>query len=345
MIQRPGSREGDDMANARVARQSIKNKRSGIGNYTIIRPGAKRTSGVGRSVAFSRLSVIDSENAGVVELGEKTLSKLFDVQVPDNRDITWLAEKARLLAKYQAAGMTKVEAEREIKINKPLGRAQRTITKKQNISASNLSVANKVAELKEEVDQGRAESKSDQAMLMRELSRVFGSIRSMQTISSAEFNNLRRIAERVNIPSSRTILGLNARYVDKDYYDSNSGSIHLLLIGKLLEAEKKGVDYDKYNMNLIVRDYSKGIKGIHDGLPAKSISSMYSALSRGFPRDPRYLDLDSGGLISQEQLRTLAGYYQGGFANPIFSIADTKLTPITKPGTSAASSTSKPSVQ
>jgi DNA-binding protein H-NS len=345
MIQRPGSREGDDMGNTRVARQSIKNTRSGIGNYTIIRPGAKRTSGFGRSVAFSRLSVIDSENAGVVELGEKTLSKLFDVQVPDNRDITWIAEKARLLAKYQAEGMTRSEAEREIKINKPLGRAQRTITKKRNIAESNLSVSNKIAELKEEVDQGRAESRADQAMLVRELSRIFGSIRSMQTISSAEFNNLRRISERVNIPSSRTILGLNARYVDKDYYDSNSGSIHLLLIGKLIEAEKKGVDYDKYNMNLIVRDYSKGIKGIHDGLPAKSISSMYSALSRGFPRDPRYLDLDSGGLISQEQLRTLAGYYPGGFANPIFSIADTKLTPITKPGTSAASSTSKPSVQ
>ena len=326
MIQRPGSREGDDDHVAPAPLQSIKNNRSGIGNYTIIRPGAKRINGTSRAVAFSRLSVIDSENAGVVELGAKTLSKLFDVQVPDNRDITWLAEKARLLAKYQATGMSKVEAEREIKVNKPLGRSQRTITKKRNIAESNLSVANKIAELKEEVDQGRVESKTAQTGMTAELVRVFRGMQSLNTLSRAEFNDLKQIASRSYIPSNYRSLGMTAAYVDKAYYDANSGNINLLFIGKLIDAERRGVDAKQYNMNLIVKDFSDA-KGTGDGMPAKSIATMYSALSRTSKRQPRYLNLDDGGLISQDQLRVIAGLVSGGFSDPIFSIRK-KLKPI-----------------
>lgn len=327
MIQRPGIREGSDMENVTSQRQSIKNRRSGIGNFTIIRPGAKRSAGVNRNIAFNRLSIIDSENAGVVELGEKTLAKLFEVKVPDPTDVTWLAEKSRLLAKYMAAGMTKLEAEREIKTNKPLGRAQRTLTKQQNIGVSNLSVGNKIAELKEEVDQGRVESKADQAVLTAELTHVFRGVRSLQGMTLAEFKDLKQIAQRSGIPSNRGDLGLDATYVDRYYYDANSGKINMLLIGKLVEAEGKGADAKRYNMNLIVRDFSKGSP---DGLPAKSIASMYSALKRTSPKEPRYLDLDSGGLISQTQLQIIAGRYVNGFSDAVFAIRNPP-QPITSP--------------
>ena len=327
MIQRPGLREGMDMKNQPMKKQSIKNKRSGIGNYTIIRPGAKKTAGVSRSVAFNRLSVIDSENAGVVELGEKTLKKLFEVKVPDKTDVSWIAEKNRLLTKYQAEGMTREEAEREIKVNKPLGREQRTITKQQNIGESNLSVSSKISELKEEVDQGRVESRADQAILTAELTRVFRGVRSLQAMSLSEFNDLKRISQRANIPSDRKLLGLDSAYVDKDFYDNNSGRINLLFIGKLIDAEEKGIDSKQYNMNQIVKDFSKGNA---DGMPAKSISSMYSAISRGFPSKPRYLDLNEGGIISEAQLKIIAGGYKDGFDNPLFSI-NKSLTPTSRP--------------
>lgn len=330
MIQRPGSREGDDMVNEHARRQSIKNRRSGIGNYTILRPGAKKIPGIGRNIAFNRLSVIDAENAGVVELGEKTLAKLFEVKVPDKTDVTWLAEKARLIAKYQAEGMTKEEAEREIKVNKPLGREQRKITKLQNIGDSNLSVSSKIAELKEEVVQGRAESTSDQAVLTTTLAQVFRGVRSLQGMTLAEFKDLKQIASRTNIPSDRRLLGLDKVYVDKSYYDANSGNINLLFIGRLIEYEKRSGDSKEYNMNLIVRDFSKGVAA---GIPAKSIQSMYKALSRGITRKPRYLDLDNGGIISEEQLRTIAGTYTNGFGSPVFAI-DKVLQPII-PATSA----------
>jgi hypothetical protein len=331
MLQRPGIRAGEDMPNVPVQQQSIKNMRSGIGNYTILRPGAKSSSGISRRILFNRLSVIDSANAGVVELGINTLAKLFEIKVPDPTDVTWIAENDRLMAKYMADGMTKMEAERELTINKPLGREQRTITKTQNIGDSNLTVSNKIAELKEEVMQGRAESSSDQAVLYLELMKVFRGVRSLQAITLQEFNDLRRIAERAYIPSDRTMLGLDATYVDRAYYDENSGKINLLFIGMLLEHEKKGRGESKeYNMNLIVRDYSRGDRGSSDGLPAKTISSMYTALSRGFPRRPRYLDLNNGGIISEEQLRVIAGTFSDGFQNPAFRIV-AELIPIFKP--------------
>jgi hypothetical protein len=331
MIQRPGIRAGEDMPNEPVQQQqSIKNMRSGIGNYTILRPGAKATSGVNRNIGFNRLSVINSENAGVVELGSKTLAKLFEIKIPDPTDVTWIAERDRLMAKYLADGMTKLEAELEVRTNKPLGREQRTITKRQNIGDSNLTVSNKIAELKEEVMEGRAESSSDQAAVYLELMKVFRGVRSIQAITVQEFNDLRRIAERAYLPSDRKMLGLDATYVDRAYYDENSGKINLLFIGKLLEFEQKSRGESKeYNMNLIVRDYSRGPKGSPDGFPAKTISSMYSAMSRGFPRRPRYLDLDNGGIISEEQLRVVAGTLPDGFNNPAFRIV-AELVPIFK---------------
>ena len=333
MIQRPGIREGSDMPNPHVVRQSIKNKRAGIGNYTIIRPGAKATSGVARTVGFNRLSVIDSENAGIVELGERTLKKLFEVKVPDPLDVTWLAEKARLLAKYQASGMSRADAERELLTNKPLGREQRTVTKQQNIGDSDLSTSNKIAELKEEVQQGRAESVADRNIIIQELARVFRSVQSLQAMSRTQFANLKQIARRAKIPSDRRELGLNVVYVDRRYYDENSGKINLLFIGKLLDAESKrgGVESKNYDMNRVVKDFTRGNT---DGFPAVSVSTMYTAISRRFPRKPRYLDLDSGGMITRDQLAVVGGMYSDGFDNPVFAISDPP-DPVTASTTSA----------
>ena len=150
-LQRPGFRRDEFMIDDNSKRLDIKNKRRGVGNRTIQRPGAKRAPGIPRSISFNRMSVIGSQNAGIVELGEKTLAKLFEVKVPDKTDITWIAEKQRLLKKYQTEGMTLEEAKAEVKMNKPLGREQRTITKQANIAQSGLSTADKLDEISEEV--------------------------------------------------------------------------------------------------------------------------------------------------------------------------------------------------
>ena len=328
MITRPGYRRDTVIIDSDDKIPNIKNKRNGIGNRTIIRPGAKREAGVSRSVIFNRLTVLDSENAGIVELGEKTLAKLFEVKVPDKTDTKWIAEKNRLIAKYIAQGMTKDEAEQEVKINKPLGREQRTITKMENIAQSNLSTSQKLDEIAEEVAQGRAEGATDRTLIMRQIAQTIQGVRALGLMTKRELDNLRGLAIRAKIPSDHKMLGLQPTYIDKDFYDMNSGDINLLFIGKYTQYEQKGgVASNDYNMNQLVKDFSKNA----NGLPAKSISQMYRALSHPPTSGNRkFIDLQRGGLISTTQLRLIAGGVKGGFANSVFDIS-TPFTAVLKP--------------
>tara|TARA_R110001606_G_scaffold85043_1_gene193028 strand:+ start:322 stop:1299 length:978 start_codon:yes stop_codon:yes gene_type:complete len=320
MITRPGYRQGDLIIDDPDKIPNIKNKRRGIGNRTITRPGAKQQSGFSRAVIFNRLSVVDSDNAGVVELGEKTLAKLFEVKVPDITDVKWIAEKNRLIAKYMALyGMTKDEAEAEVQVNKPLGRAQRTITKQENIAQSNLSTGQKIDELAEEVAQGRAEGKTDRTLIMRQLAQTIQGVRALGMMTKKELDTLRGLAIRANIPADHKSFGLNTVFVDKDFYDRNSGDINLLFVGKYTQFERKGgVASNDYNINQLVPDFSKKNAS---GMPAKTISQMYRSLSRKTITDIRYLDLSRGGLIDHKQLVLIAASAPNGINNPMFNIS------------------------
>tara|TARA_R110001606_G_scaffold41396_1_gene111727 strand:- start:142 stop:1116 length:975 start_codon:yes stop_codon:yes gene_type:complete len=324
MITRPGYRRDTLIIDDDDKIPNIKNKRNGIGNRTITRPGAKQQSGISRAVIFNRMTVLGSENAGIVELGEKTLAKLFEVKVPDITDVQWIAEKNRLIAKYIALGMTKDEAEAEVKVNKPFGRAQRTITKQENIAQSALSTGQKIDELAEEVSQGRAEGKTDRALIQRQLSLTLRSINSLTNLTQAEILNLKNLALRADIPSDHKALGLSPRYVDKEFYDKNSGNINLLFVGKIAEYIKLGgVESKDYNMNDIVKDFTTS----SNGRPAKTIPVMYRGLSRTRAKDRKYLDLAEGGIITRNQIKKVSKTVPQGFNNPIFGITDGDLIP------------------
>jgi len=324
MITRPGYRRDTVIIDSDDKIPNIKNKRNGIGNRTITRPGAKREAGIARSVIFNRLTVLDSENAGIVELGEKTLAKLFEVKTPDPTDTKWIAEKNRLIAKYMAQGMTKDEAEQEVKVNKPLGREQRTITKMQNIAQSNLSTSQKLDEIAEEIAQGRAEGATDRTLIMRQLAQTLTGINALSNLTQSELTNLKNMAMTASIPSDHKTIGITPAYVDKAFYDNNSGLINLLFVGKYAEFERKGNKGNaNYNMNELVRDFALNNA---TGLPAKNISSTYRSLSRTKQKDRRYLDLIKGGLISRKQLLKIIGGSPNTINNPMFNITDTNIT-------------------
>jgi len=323
MITRPGYRRDTVIIDSDDKIPNIRNKRRGIGNRTIIRPGSKKETGVSRAVIFNRLTVLDTENAGVVELGEKTLSKLFEVKVPDKTDTKWIDEKNRLIAKYMAQGLTKEEAEAEVKINKPLGRDQRTITKMENIALSNLNTTQKLDEIAEEIAQGRAEGTTDRTLIMRQIAQTIAGINTLSTMTQTELNNLKNMSMAAAIPSDHKTMGLAPAYVDRAYYDKNSGLINLLFVGIYTEYERKGgVATKDYNMNKLVKDFSKKPNGI----PAKALSVAYGALSRPKAKDRRYLDLSAGGLISRSQLIKIIGGTPNNINNPMFDITDPDIT-------------------
>ena len=121
---------------------STLNRRSGIGNNTILRQNFLAPDPAPRSAYdFELQDKIRRQQEGLtVKLGDKTLSDLFKVVTVDPDDKEWLAEYNRRLG----AGETK----EQLKNNPPFGRPQRPLTKMVNFaeasSQSALNVSDKL---------------------------------------------------------------------------------------------------------------------------------------------------------------------------------------------------------
>ena len=293
------------------------NKRAGIGNYEMIRPAFRQSAIMPRQVVdFDKLQALDIEQAGQkVQLGESTLKQLFEVAVPDNQDTSWINEKARLTALYRRNGMTEEQIAREHDVNKPLGREQRTTTEQRNIGTSNLSMANKLKEIKEEVDNGNAQSRAQQAILTGQLALILNDTNSIEQLTQAQLQNLGQSLARIGVPTQHKSLGLVPRFVDINFYNANAGMINLLLFSKVRETPNT----NQYNYDRMVRNYP----GNPNGLPAMTLRSAISAVARN-PDGNRpvfYFDLERGGVINRNQLRGAANIMGGFEGNENFSIA------------------------
>ena len=293
------------------------NKRAGTGNYGMVRPSFTRPPINARQlVDFNKLQALDIETAGQkVQLGESTLKALFQVAVPDNLDTKWIEEKQRLTALYRRNGMTDEQIERELEVNKPLGRGQRTITEQRNIGSSNLSMANKLKEIKEEVDNGNAQSRAQQAILTGQLALVLNDTNAIEALTTGQLTNLGQSLARIGVPTQHKRLGLIPRFVDNNFYNANAGMINLLLFSKVREVPNN----NQYNYDQIVRNYTANPI---TGLPAIKLQSAVASVARN-PMGQRpvfYFDLERGGVININQLRAAASVL-GGYDGSQFDIA------------------------
>ena len=292
------------------------NQRAGLGNYEIKRPAFLAPKIMPRQVIdFDKLQALDIQQAGQkVQLGESTLKQLFDVAVPDNTDTKWTAEKARLTLLYKRQGMTPDQIVKELEVNKPLGREQRTTTEKRNIGSSNLSMSDKLKEIKEEVDNGNAQSRAQQAILTGQLALVLDDTNSIEQLTQAQLQNLGQSLARIGVPTQHKRLGLIPRYIDNVYYNNNAGMINLLFFSKVRETPNT----NEYNYDRMVLNFTANA----NGLPAITLRSAVSALGRP-NQNRRYIDLERGGVINLNQLRAAANA-MGGFAgNADFDIQPT----------------------
>jgi len=292
-LNRPAYRDGTSSLNF-TAQKLPPQIRAGLGNRDITRNNFISSIIRPRNVIdFDRLQAIDIETQGQkVQLSDKTIQELFKIKVPDPQDITWIAERNRMIAAFQAQGLTPEQIEIELNTNKPLGREQRKINREQSISQSSLSINEKINELAQEVKEGRAESKMQQATIIGQLASTLNNASEIERLTPHEVDNLATSIERLNIPTDYKQIGLGARYIGINYYDENSGLINLLLMNKAhLESTSP-----EYNINYPVinfsGDWSKGI----------SLRLMISYISDGRPKKRRYLDLGQGGVINGYEL-------------------------------------------
>lgn len=279
-----------------TAMERAVSRRGGVGNYTITRPAFDAPEvKPRRPIDFDKLQALDIEQAGTkVQLGESTLKQLFDVEVPDPSDTLWLAEKARLTAQYRAQGMNPEQIAEELRVNKPLGRAQRTSTKKRNIAQAELSTADKLNEIKQEIDAGRAQSRAQQATLTGQLALILNDVTAINQLTQQQLTDLGLSLARIGVPTMYSRLGLRSRFGDIAYYNQNAGLINLLLFSKVREKSNTA----QYNYDLLVKNFARTPA---TGLPAMKLTSAVAALGRQ-GNNRVYLDLERGGVISHQEM-------------------------------------------
>lgn len=295
------------------------NKRNGLGNYNIDRPAYEAPKIRPRIAGdFDKLQAIDIETQGAkIQLSDKTIAELFKTKVGDKTDSKWLAEKARLTALYQARGMTPLEIEREFEVNKPLGREQRKITTTQNIAQSSLTVADKIDEIKQEVADGRGESRAQQALLIGQLALIFADTQAITQFTRQQAVQLAQTINRLNVPQDYRQMGLAARYIDINYYRANAGLINLYLFSSVATDPNYANGAGPLNYNTIVYNFVAN----PNGLPPIMFQSMITLMSQNAQRNPRrFFDLERRGIISKAELDAIVLALPNGWNNPAISV-------------------------
>jgi hypothetical protein len=215
------------------------NKRIGQGNREIVRPAFMSPTIHARlPIDFDKLQAMDISNFGQkVQLGKEQLEQLTMVAIPDPQDTQWLAEKRRITGVLRAGGMSQIQIERELEVNKPLGREQRTINKpSKNIARENgLSVQAKLAEIKQEIDNGNAQSRVQQAQLSGQMSVMLQNQDAVSRLTDAELRSINTSLMRLRVPKSYQAVFPGRRIIagDDPYFRLNKGVIAMFLMSNI----------------------------------------------------------------------------------------------------------------
>lgn len=282
-IQRPSFKSGT-VVEPNIPVPNLKgNEREGMGNKRIVRNNFISPAIRGREVLnFERLQAQDVEQAGVkVQLSDKTLEKLFKVQVPDPTDKKWLEEKTRRIASG--------ETEEQIKQDPPLGRPQRTINKMVNLGAVGLSIDDKLESIKAAIEQGGANSNNMVGQLIAQLVSVLDDVKKLQNISQPGMQLLQEIIAKLPIPKTWQQMGFTHTIFSLAQYKEQEGLVNLFLLNN---ASNSGRTLSR---PVEVRDKNNNIKG--EISLQNILANLISRTQNNVRRPSRYLDISTGIII------------------------------------------------
>ena len=302
------------------------NQRNGLGNKRIVRPSFMSPPVKPRiTLEFDKLQLLNIQEAGEnIKTTENKLGYTTAIQIPDITDFEWLREQTRLRAslrvQFTAAGFPANEIPamitRELQINKPLGREQRTVSSTTDDVANSdkMNTKNKLIKLVRDVREGRAESRLGQQAITGQLVNILQDTQAISNLTNIQLAGLGEALGRIGVPTNYKALGLIPRYVDNTFYNANAGIINLLLFSKVREEPNTRLyNYDKMVKNFAAEpNNGLPLAGANPG--AMKLSTMIASLGR--PGGRRlFLDLGRGGVISQAQLRATAGVNQNNRAD------------------------------
>lgn len=290
-IVRPAYKSGGTYVQTKEATVNIANDRAGIGNRTIIRPAFEEEAPMARTVFdFDRLQALDIEQAGTkVQLGESTLSKLFEVKVPDPRDTQWTEERDRVVRVLRTSGLNDQQIEEELRINKPLGREQRTVSKMQNIGTSGLGVSDKLKEIREEITAGKAQTLAARAILTGQIAMILNNQARVERLTGVELENIKNTLERLKIPEDWRKYNIPERVIDGKTFNANKGLIITYLMANL--PPDRSVNKPLMTWNSISKKYNPAELGV-----------LYRMSPTG-KRPEQYLDLETRTVDTEDRLK------------------------------------------
>jgi len=291
----------------------------------IRRPAQEPSAPSPRSVDFSKAEPAE------LQISDEALDKLFKVEIPDVLDTLWLAEEARIKAQLVLEGLTPLEIERRLDTQKPLGRPQRTVTEKRNIARSGLSVENKITELAEEVKEGRAESRRDQAILVANLGNTLAAVNAIQLMPPKTLAALGPTMGRLNIPLDHVKMGFKNRFMDYAEYSKDSkgvktrGLVHVYLLNKAA-ADPAFNAMGGLSYNKPVKSFDTKTR---DGYPGVLLATMDKSMrpptrSR---RRIKFLDLKRGGLVTAKFMKNRPVSDYSHFSAESLQAINPRLTP------------------
>ena len=287
------------------------NQRHGnvYGNHDIQRPASLVETPLARmAVNFDKLQAIDLQNFGAkVQLSDKTLKQIFNIEIPDPLDTKWLDEKNRIVDNLKIRGFSDKDILNHLEANKPLGRPQRTNTQKGNIGNSVLSLSNKLSEILEEIRQGKGNSQKQRDELIGQLALSLNDTAEIRRLSDEGNNKLKGVVSTLNIPTDSKDLGLPDRFISNDDYQANKGLVNTHILNRAIDSglnimgpvvneagEFLGLDeverelqngkmLDIMNSVILSQDNLEGIVGASAGLLQSEISpSIAQALVDDF---------------------------------------------------------------
>ena len=258
-----------------AARLSM-SKRIGSGNYDIQRNGFLHNEPLARTATFT-------EQTPVLELGEKTLEKLFNIKVDDPDDKLWLAEKARRI--------TAGETEEQIKANPPFGRPQIQINKLVNFAQSNLKLDEKIDLIKTTIDQSSAITRADFVNVGTELALILGNLATFSRLTDQQLQDIYDAVNKLNIPKDWKVSFANlGRLISYSVFNANKGPIIMYLMSNIPAG---------LSLNQPVYSWHTG-KQQYDPVGILQVFQMKKNVTTV---DERYLDLEMRSLDTAASLK------------------------------------------
>lgn len=269
------------------------NNRIGQGNREIVRPSfMKPTIHARLPIDFDKLQAMDIANFGAkVQLGKEQLEQLTMVAIPDTKDTQWLAEKNRIIGVLRAGGMSQEQIEQELEVNKPLGREQRTINKpSKNIARENgLSVQAKLAEIKQEIDNGNARSHVQQAQLSGQLAVMLQNQDAVSRLTDAELRSINTSLMRLRVPKNYQAVFPGRRVIagNDPYFTDNKGVIAMFLMSNIPSDRTPNQPVlswsnrdGRYNPAALLQIYQMGNQRFLD-METRVIDTVFSLATKG----------------------------------------------------------------